>query len=110
MIRCVGELTGTQAQAERIAQDIDQAFAGLKPLPQAVRAAYLIWRKPYMAAGSGTFIHDLMERCGLVNVFDDRERAIRRSRQQELAEADPGGHHPVAPRNPIRSSPNRPAN
>jgi ABC-type Fe3+-hydroxamate transport system substrate-binding protein len=74
MIRCVGELTGTQAQAERIAQDIDLAFAGLKPLPRPVRAAYLIWRKPWMAAGSGSFIHHLMERCGLVNVFGDRER------------------------------------
>ncbi|HMN06587.1 MAG TPA: helical backbone metal receptor [Flavobacteriales bacterium] len=74
MIRRIGTLTGTMPRAEEIASDIADAFAGLQPLPRPVCTAYLIWRKPYMAVGSGTFIHDMLERCGLINVFADKDR------------------------------------
>lgn len=31
--------------------------------------AYFIWRKPFMVAGSNTFINDMLSRCGFNNVF-----------------------------------------
>lgn len=83
MIWAMGALTGTEARAEGIANGIAQAFADLKPLPRPLRTAYLIWRKPYMAAGSGTFIDDMLRRCGLVNAFADRGR-------YPLLEVEPG--------------------
>lgn len=87
MIRRIGALTGTAPRAEEIASGIAAAFAGLQPLSRPMRTAYLIWRKPYMAVGKGAFINDMLERCGLINVFAAHER------YPELVEAEgcPGG-------------------
>ena len=38
------------------------------------RAAYFIWRKPYMAVGGNNFIDHLMRRAGFVNVFGELDR------------------------------------
>ena len=72
MIRAVGGLTDRAAQAERLADDIAARFAAL-PHCEPLDAAYLIWKKPWMAAGAGTFIHDMLARAGFRNVFADRE-------------------------------------
>ncbi|HEY0978859.1 MAG TPA: helical backbone metal receptor [Flavobacteriales bacterium] len=91
MIARVGELTGTAAKAAILLQEIRNRFAELKPLvseePRTV--AYLIWRSPYMAAGQGTFINDMLKRIGLVNVFDTDDARYPEVTPQELAEADP---------------------
>jgi ABC-type Fe3+-hydroxamate transport system substrate-binding protein len=73
MIRTVGRLTGTAPQADTLASAIDAGFAELRPLPP-LRAAYLIWRRPYMTVGGDTFIHDVMSHGGLVNVFAEASR------------------------------------
>jgi ABC-type Fe3+-hydroxamate transport system substrate-binding protein len=73
MTRAVGFALGAEARAARIAADIENAFAGLPKL-DGLRCAYLIWREPWMAAGGGTFIGDLLPRLGLVNVFEARAR------------------------------------
>ena len=73
MTRAVGFALGVEARAARIAADIESAFAGLPRAPGR-RCAYLVWREPWMAAGGGTFIDDLLQRLGLVNVFGDRPR------------------------------------
>ncbi len=39
-----------------------------------ISAAYLIWKKPYMTVGGDTYIHDVMKKWGLKNVFADAER------------------------------------
>ncbi len=39
-----------------------------------VRAAYLIWQKPYMTVGVDTFINAMMAHFGLENVFRDEVR------------------------------------
>ncbi len=72
MIRAVGRLTGRAEQAEALALRIEAGFI-FPPFPP-LRAAYLIWRDPYMTVGHDTFIHDMMHRAGLVNVFGDRAR------------------------------------
>jgi ABC-type Fe3+-hydroxamate transport system substrate-binding protein len=33
---------------------------------------YLIWRKPYMAAGNGTFINSMLQLCGFENVIGSK--------------------------------------
>ncbi len=69
MIRRVGLVVGAQAAASTMAQQLAAAFATLAPPVPAIPAAYLIWRKPYMAAASGTFIDDMLRRAGFCNVF-----------------------------------------
>lgn len=74
MIRSVGALTHTTTQATATARAIEAAFAAFKGSPAPVNTAYLIWQAPYMTTGSDTFIHHLLERCGLVNVFRHKTR------------------------------------
>lgn len=76
MIRGLGQLTGTSSEAETMAQKIETGFAALRPPTnrQLPTVAYFIWRKPYMAAGSGTFIHEMLGWAGFENVFADRAR------------------------------------
>jgi ABC-type Fe3+-hydroxamate transport system substrate-binding protein len=79
MIRSVGQLTGKGPEGESLAAEIDRRFVGLSiHLPQLspvrARTAYFIWRKPWMVAGGDTFIHDMLQRCGLINLFGDQDR------------------------------------
>jgi len=89
MILRLGELTGTTARAESITAGIRQAFVGLHPLEEPRTATYFIWRAPFMVAGHGTFVNDMLKRCGLVNVFDEGDARYPEITAQELAEADP---------------------
>jgi len=89
MITRVGEITGTQEKAKALARDIVQAFGTLRPLDPTYTVAYLIWREPYMVAGHGTFINDMLKRCGLQNVFDEDDARYPEITEQQLAEADP---------------------
>lgn len=73
MIRAVGRLTGVPSIAGDLARQIEAGFAALPPFPPC-RAAYLIWREPFMVAGGDTFIHDMMARAGFVNAFGDVPR------------------------------------
>lgn len=71
MIEQVGRLTGKAAEAEALAAEVARRFALHRPEAAAPRprAAYLIWRKPYMVAGSDTFIHAMLEEAGFENAF-----------------------------------------
>lgn len=89
MIQRLGDLTGTATQATRIAADIAQGFRAMEPREEPRTVAYFIWREPYMVAGHGTFINDMLRRMGLVNVFDEGDARYPTITEQELAEADP---------------------
>ena len=80
MIKSVGLLTGTKMMADEIAMRISEAFTTLNQQTNH-RIIYLIWRKPYMAAGHDTFINDMLNRCGFENV-------VTTDRYPELTEAD----------------------
>jgi ABC-type Fe3+-hydroxamate transport system substrate-binding protein len=69
MIKRVAFITGEKEAGEKLATNIAAAFATLKPAGAETTAAYFIWRKPYMAAASGTFIDDMLSRAGFRNVF-----------------------------------------
>lgn len=64
MIREIGGITGSVPAAEGIITEIAGSFAKLEPLSPSLSAAYFIWRQPWMLAGEGTFIQDLLSRCG----------------------------------------------
>ncbi|MFT3885066.1 MAG: cobalamin-binding protein [Flavobacteriales bacterium] len=89
MIRRVGALTGTTAEAERIATGIEAGFAALRPSTEGYSVAYLIWRNPWMVAGPGTFINDMLRRCGYANAFGHRMERYPEVTSAELAAADP---------------------
>jgi ABC-type Fe3+-hydroxamate transport system substrate-binding protein len=90
MIATIGKLTNKSATATTIIDSIEHGFAGLannnKSEP-VLKAAYLIWKDPYMTVGGDTFIHNMMEHAGFSNVFAQETRypelaidAIRQSK------------------------------
>ncbi len=89
MVLRIGEITGTKTGAEELKRMIQQAFDGLQPLDPPATVAYFIWRKPYMVAGHGTFVNDMLTRCGLENVFDADDARYPEITAQELEEAAP---------------------
>lgn len=89
MIRRVGELTGAQEHAAGIIASITTAFKHLRPIKPELSIAYVIWRDPLMVAGGNTFITDMLQRCGLQNVFADRPERYVEITPAELAAADP---------------------
>lgn len=74
MILRVGALVHKNEAAGKIATLISKKFSSLKIIKEGRRAAYLIWQKPFIAAGSDTFIHNMMQYCGLQNVFAGKLR------------------------------------
>jgi ABC-type Fe3+-hydroxamate transport system substrate-binding protein len=73
MIRTVGELTDTSDQTSTLAGNIISRFESLPSVPP-LRAAYFIWREPYMTVGGDTFIHDVMGWGGFENVYAEQTR------------------------------------
>ncbi|AMJ68032.1 cobalamin-binding protein [Hymenobacter sp. PAMC 26628] len=69
MIKQVGFITGRALVADTMAATVAERFGALSAAAAPESAAYLIWRKPYLAAATGTFIDDLLARAGFTNVF-----------------------------------------
>jgi len=77
MVRSVGEALDARNAAERIAGEIEARTARVRAGAAAraargappVRWAYLIWRRPWMAAGGDTFVSALLDQAGGENVF-----------------------------------------
>lgn len=74
MITALGEVLDKSSAAADLAGRIAGGFASLLPLQPAAPAAYFIWRDPWMVAGGDTFINNMLQRCGLRNVFADENR------------------------------------
>lgn len=57
--------------AQNFIAEIDAAFPETE---KTINTAYLIWQKPYMTVGKDTFVHDVMFKNGLKNIFGHSER------------------------------------
>lgn len=73
MITRVGSMTQSESKAQDLVGSIRQSFQNLSRLPE-LKTLYLIWRNPWMAAASGTFIHEMIGLTGLKNSIADRSR------------------------------------
>jgi ABC-type Fe3+-hydroxamate transport system substrate-binding protein len=74
MISCIGIMTDTMALSNKMVSDISESFDRIQPYSKNIRAAYLIWKKPWMVAASNTFIDDMMKWAGMENVFKQKNR------------------------------------
>ena len=86
-IRQLAALLEAKPAGEAMASELEALVQ--EPLPQAAAVAYLIWRKPWMVASSGTFIDSLLRAGGLRNVFAERGAPYPAIEAQELAQLDP---------------------
>ncbi len=74
MIQQVSQLVNRTEKAEQIATEISTGFNSFTGTLQGKKAAYFIWRKPYMVAADNTFINHMLHRLGLVNVYGPQSR------------------------------------
>jgi iron complex transport system substrate-binding protein len=73
LIRLVGRLAGTHAQAQPAAQSFDAEIAGLRRRYAArppVPVFYEIWRRPLLTINGRHMISDVIRLCGGINVFE----------------------------------------
>src|SRR5699024_6120563 len=59
----------------------------LPKIEGAVRVAYMIWKKPYMAVGRDTYINDTLEKLGFINPFASSMDRYPVVTEQDLKEA-----------------------
>ncbi|MCE9538778.1 MAG: helical backbone metal receptor [Bacteroidetes bacterium] len=94
MIVQVGTLVGKPQESIYLKLQIESQFNDLNfklsTFNSKLNATYFIWRKPFMVAGSNTFIDDMLSRCGLNNVFASSD-SIRYPEvsEQQIAEIKP---------------------
>ena len=79
MIQQIGNLVGKEERAAALQQNIRRQFNLFNPFPMAEKScplsvAYFIWKDPLLSVGGDTFIHDMLSRCGLKNVFMAKTR------------------------------------
>jgi ABC-type Fe3+-hydroxamate transport system substrate-binding protein len=84
MIARLGSLLSTETRAQGLVATLKSGLSSLTsigdaaPKEQATTALYLIWRKPYMAAGTDSFISHLMAAVGLSNALEAwKEKGLR---------------------------------
>ncbi len=69
MMESLGNICGKKSEADKLVASTRQSFEALPAnLPLDCRhktAVYLIWNDPYMAAGTDTFIHNMLSLCEL---------------------------------------------
>ena len=88
MIQLIGEITDKSSESKKIISTIEKNFKQLKK-KTSKRLAYFIWQKPMMSINKTRFIHDMISRCGFINVFADNVDAYPEISHKELALSDP---------------------
>ena len=86
LLKNLGKLFGKEERAQLFNLKIYEILNQAK-LETPVKAAYLIWKNPYMTIGSDTFIHRILSEIGFENIFKDKTRYPQIT-HEDLAEAD----------------------
>lgn len=75
MIQSIGEMCGKEEESRAIIEEIKANFAQLTPIDRPVRVLYMIWKNPFMAVASGTFIHHMLtDHLGVENAIAHEAR------------------------------------
>lgn len=74
MINDIGQLTKTASTAHQLIIEIETGFKNLPFNANKIKTCYLIWKDPYMTVGGDTFISDMLNYCGYLNLYADAMR------------------------------------
>lgn len=69
----LGNRLDVSTAADEIIQKIMNSLEE-RPDEQPLQTAYFIWKDPWMTVGNDTYIHDVMQRWNLTNVFGYKRR------------------------------------
>lgn len=81
MMEEIGQLTNRNEMARELIEQLQFQSTQFQTKAKPVSVLYLIWQKPYMAAGSNTFIDAMLQAGGWHNV-------VAQTRYPELSESD----------------------
>ncbi len=77
-IHDIGWTCGVPEKAKTLIHDIQQEMERVPDEP-VMKAAYFIWRDPWMSVGNDTYIHSVMSHWKLENVYANKARYPRTS-------------------------------
>ena len=90
MIRSIGKICSISEKAEKTIKTIREEFEKLNEIPEGViKGTYLVWKNPLYTINKNTFIHDMLRRSGIENVFADKEKAYPKIQEKEIQEKKP---------------------
>ncbi|RZJ67502.1 MAG: cobalamin-binding protein [Flavobacterium sp.] len=92
MIQDFGQLFSCRTEAQKWSDKItfaDQDFQNFMMGRPSFRVAYFIWKDPFMVAGGGTFINEMLKRNNFVNIYEERERYPEVIVQKMRIQGDP---------------------
>jgi len=74
-IRRIAEITDKEVEAQALTFEMESGIQAVTnqtdELEQRPRVFYIVWHDPLWTAGSGTFINELIEKSGGVNIFQN---------------------------------------
>lgn len=88
-IRHIGEATRHYKQATQLANHLQQRLDKLESSRTQISVFYEVWPEPLLTAGNNTFIHDVLKRIGLKNVFGDVQLEAPRVNVEAVIAAKP---------------------
>lgn len=86
-ISALGLQLGVQDQAGSMIEQINKLLKK-KPSSKPLSVAYLIWKDPWMTVGHDTYIHDMLQKYDLRNIFGLQKRYPTTS-LDEISSLDP---------------------
>ncbi|HCM36215.1 helical backbone metal receptor [Chryseobacterium sp.] len=86
LLKNLGKLLGKEDRAQLFNIKIYDILHQAK-LETPVKAAYLIWKNPYMTIGGDTFINRILTEIGFENIFKERTR-YPEIKTEDLVDAD----------------------
>ena len=86
LVKSLGLLFNKEERAQIFNLKIYEVLNEAK-INSKIKAAYLIWKNPYMTVGSDTFIHNILTEIGFENIFKNQTR-YPEIQIEDLAEAD----------------------
>jgi iron complex transport system substrate-binding protein len=76
-IQMAGKITGKEQEASELVGQMESRIAAITDKTEKLepqerpRVFYITWHDPLWTTGSGTFIHELIDKAGGVNIFQD---------------------------------------
>ncbi|WP_306352148.1 ABC transporter substrate-binding protein [Flavobacterium sp. '19STA2R22 D10 B1'] len=92
MIEQLGQMLARRTEAQNLVHKINFAFEDFKKFIEPIeikKAAYFIWKNPYMVAGSDNFINELLKLNKFKNIYDDKGRYPEIELKKMRLEGDP---------------------
>ena len=90
MILKIGIITQKTTESKLIIENINKVFTSLNlKNPIRKKVVYLIWDKPIMTINNDTFINDIIQKIGFVNIFKSKKERYPEISIDELKESNP---------------------